>query len=86
MYVPLWNNLGLQPVSGQQYHAQSPQTGRVMFLLLMRNEHITYTKTKLINIPMASFAVDFDLPEVATSPAKPRIYLASDSLCTACEG
>ena len=35
---------------------------------------------------MASFAVDFDLPEVATSPAKPRIYLASDSLCTACEG
>jgi hypothetical protein len=31
--------------------------------------------------------VDFDLPEVATNtPTKPRIHMASEAICVACEG
>ena len=34
-----------------------------------------------------TFTVDFDLPEVASStPKKPRISMASESVCLACEG
>jgi len=34
-----------------------------------------------------TFTVDFDLPEVAsTSPAKPRVHMASESVCVSCEG
>jgi hypothetical protein len=34
-----------------------------------------------------TFTVDFDLPEVtASAPKKPRIHMASESVCVACEG
>jgi hypothetical protein len=34
-----------------------------------------------------TFNVDFDLPEVASSaPTKPRIHMASESVCVSCEG
>lgn len=34
-----------------------------------------------------TFTVDFDLPELASStPQKPRIHMASESVCVACEG
>jgi hypothetical protein len=34
-----------------------------------------------------TFNVDFDLPEVVSSaPTKPRIHMASESVCVSCEG
>ncbi len=34
-----------------------------------------------------TFTVDFDLPAVAnSSPQKPQIHLAGESVCVACEG
>jgi CHASE1-domain containing sensor protein len=34
-----------------------------------------------------TFDINFDLPEVASSaPTKPRIHMASESVCVSCEG
>ncbi len=34
-----------------------------------------------------TFDINFDLPEVASSaPMKPRIHMASESVCVSCEG
>ena len=42
---------------------------------------------KCISMAHNTFNVDFDLPEVATNtPTKPRIHMASEAICVACEG
>lgn len=42
---------------------------------------------KCLHMAHNTFDIDFDLPEVASStPAKPRIHMASESMCVSCEG
>jgi len=30
--------------------------------------------------------IDFDLPEVSSAPAKPRVHISGENVCVACEG
>jgi len=34
---------------------------------------------------MSEIYVDFDLPDVVSSPVKPRIHTIQDAVCTGCE-